>query len=71
MFRIGSIEKDRYVLMKQYQTFIEFWIRKDETLTCRFSISFHELPIEEQIIAQLTMHNFYNEKKTNKDCSPS
>ncbi|MEG2503082.1 MAG: hypothetical protein RSB44_00170 [Carnobacterium sp.] len=62
MFRIGGIEKDRYVLMKQYQTFIEFWIRKDGTLTCRFSISFHELPIEEQIIAQLTMHNFYKEK---------
>lgn len=57
-FQIGKIEEGRYVVMKQYQSFAEFWIKRNGGLTVSYCLAYNELEITEKIILNLLINRF-------------
>lgn len=57
-FRIGKIEEGRFVVMKQYQSFAEFWLKRNGGLTVSYCLAYNELEITEKIILNLLINRF-------------
>lgn len=55
-FQIGKIENDRFVIMRQYQAFAEFWIKRNGGLTVSYSLAYKELSITDKIILNLMIN---------------
>ena len=57
-FQIGKIENDRFVIMRQFQTFAEFWIKRNGGLTVSYGLAYNELDITNKIIVNLLINRF-------------
>ena len=55
-FQIGKIENDRFVIMRQYQAFAEFWIKRNGGLTVSYSLAYKALAITDKIILNLMIN---------------
>ena len=60
-FRIAKIEKDRFVIMQQYQTFAEFWIKRNGGLTVSYCLAYKDLNITNKIVLNLKINEFVEE----------
>ena len=60
-FRIAKIEKDRFVIMQQYQTFAEFWIKRNCGLTVSYCLAYKDLNITNKIVLNLKINEFVEE----------
>lgn len=60
-FRIIKIEKDRFVIMQQYQTFAEFWIKRNGGLTVSYCLAYKDLNITNKIVLNLKINEFVEE----------
>lgn len=60
-FRIVKIEKDRFVIMQQYQTFAEFWIKRNGGLTVSYCLAYKDLNITNKIVLNLKINEFAEE----------
>ena len=60
-FRIVKIEKDRFVIMQQYQTFAEFWIKRNGGLTVSYCLAYKDLNITNKIVLNLKINEFVEE----------
>ena len=49
-FQIGKIEEGRFVIMRQFQSFAEFWIKRNGGLTVSYGLAYNELDITNKII---------------------
>ena len=57
-FRIGKIENDRYVIMRQYQALAEFWIKRNGGLTVSYCLAYEGLELTDKIILNLLINKF-------------
>ena len=57
-FRIGKIENDRFVIMQQYQTFAEFWIKRNGGLTVSYCLAYKDLNVTDKIVLNLRIQEF-------------
>ena len=57
-FHIGKIENDRFVIMQQYQTFAEFWIKRNGGLTVSYCLAYKDLSVTDKIILNLRIQEF-------------
>ena len=57
-FQIGKIENDRFVIMRQFQTFAEFWIKRNGGLTVSYCLAYNDLDITNKIIVNLLINRF-------------
>ena len=57
-FHIGKIENDRFVIMQQYQTFAEFWIKRNCGLTVSYCLAYKDLSVTDKIILNLRIQEF-------------
>ena len=60
-FRIGKIENDRFVIMRQYQAFAEFWIKRNGGLTVSYCLAYKELSMHDKIILNLMVNRHFEE----------
>ena len=60
-FRIGKIENDRFVIMRQYQAFAEFWIKRNGGLTVSYCLAYKELSMPDKIILNLMVNRHFEE----------
>ena len=60
-FRIVKIEKDRFVIMQQYQTFAEFWIKRNGGLTVSYCLAYKDLNTTNKIVLNLKINKFVEE----------
>ena len=57
-FHIGKIENDRFVIMQQYQTFAEFWIKRNGGLTVSYCLAYKDLSVTDKIVLNLRIQEF-------------
>ena len=57
-FHIGKIENDRFVIMQQYQTFAEFWIKRNGGLTVSYCLAYKDLSVTDKIVLNLPIQEF-------------
>ena len=57
-FHIGKIEIDRFVIMQQYQTFAEFWIKRNGGLTVSYCLAYKDLSVTDKIVLNLRIQEF-------------
>lgn len=57
-FKIGKIEEGRFVIMQQFQSFAEFWIKRNGGLTVSYCLSYNDLDITNKIIVNLLINRF-------------
>lgn len=57
-FKIGKIEENRFVIMRQFQSFAEFWIKRNGGLTVSYCLSYNDLDITNKIIVNLLINRF-------------
>ena len=57
-FQIGKIENDRFVIMQQYQTFAEFWIKRNGGLTVSYCLAYKYLSVTDKIVLNLRIQEF-------------
>ena len=60
-FHIVKIEKDRFVIIQQYQTFAEFWIKRNGGLTVSYCLAYKDLNITNKIVLNLKINEFVEE----------
>ena len=60
-FRIGKIENDRFVIMQQYRTFAEFWIKRNGGLTVSYCLAYKDLSVTDKIVLNLRINEFVEE----------
>ncbi len=63
-FQIGKIENDRFVIMRQFQTFAEFWIKRNGGLTVSYCLAYTGLSTTEKIIITLLINRFVEEGRS-------
>ena len=57
-FKIGKIEEGRFVIMQQFQSFAEFWIKRNGGLTVSYCLAYNDLDITNKIIINLLINRF-------------
>lgn len=57
-FKIGKIEEGRFVIMQQFQSFAEFWIKRNGGLTVSYCLAYNDLDITNKIIVNLLINRF-------------
>ena len=57
-FKIGKIEENRFVIMRQFQSFAEFWIKRNGGLTVSYCLAYNDLDITNKIIVNLLINRF-------------
>ena len=57
-FQIGKIEEGRFVIMRQFQSFAEFLIKRNGGLTVSYGLAYNELDITNKIILNLLINRF-------------
>ena len=57
-FKIGKIEENRFVIMRQFQSFAEFWIKRNGGLTVSYCLAYNDLDITNKIILNLLINRF-------------
>ena len=57
-FQIGKIEEGRFVIMRQFQSIAEFWIKRKGGLTVSYGLAYNELDITNKIILNLLINRF-------------
>ena len=57
-FHIWKIENDRFVIMQQYQTFAEFWIKRNGGLTVSYCLAYKDLSVTDKIVLNLRIQEF-------------
>ena len=57
-FHIGKIENDRFVIVQQYQTFAEFWIKRNGGLTVSYCLAYKDLSVTDKIVLNLRIQEF-------------
>ena len=57
-FHIGKIEKDRFIIMQQYQSFAEFWIKRNGGLTVSYCLAYRYLSTTDKIVLNLRIQEF-------------
>ena len=57
-FQIGKIENDRFVIMRQFQTFAEFWIKRNGGLTVSYCLAYKDLSVTDKIVLNLRIQEF-------------
>ena len=57
-FKIGKIEAGRFVIMQQFQSFAEFWIKRNGGLTVSYCLAYNDLDITNKIIVNLLINRF-------------
>ena len=57
-FKIGKIEENRFVIMRQFQSFAEFWIKRNGGLTVSYCLAYNDLDIANKIIVNLLINRF-------------
>ena len=57
-FKIGKIEENRFVVMRQFQSFAEFWIKRNGGLTVSYCLAYNDLDITNKIIVNLLINRF-------------
>ena len=57
-FKIGKIEENRFVIMRQFQSFAEFWIKRNGGLTVSCCLAYNDLDITNKIIVNLLINRF-------------
>ena len=57
-FKIGKIEENRVVIMRQFQSFAEFWIKRNGGLTVSYCLAYNDLDITNKIIVNLLINRF-------------
>ena len=57
-FKIGKIEENRFVIMQQFQSFAEFWIKRNGGLTVSYCLAYNDLDITNKIIVNLLINRF-------------
>ena len=60
-FHIVKIEKDRFVIIQQYQTFAEFWIKRNGGLTVSYCLAYKDLNTTNKIVLNLKINKFVEE----------
>ena len=60
-FKIGKIEENRFVIMRQFQSFAEFWIKRNGGLTVSYCLAYNDLDITNKIIVNLLINRFVEE----------
>ena len=60
-FKIGKIEENRFVIMRQFQSFAEFWIKRNGGLTVSYCLAYNDLDIINKIIVNLLINRFVEE----------
>lgn len=57
-FQIATIEKGRFVIMQNYQSFATFWIKSNGGLTVSYNLAYKSLDIKEKIMLNLKIEQF-------------
>ena len=57
-FKIGKIEENRFVIMRQFQSFAEFWIKRNGGLAVSYCLAYNDLDITNKIIVNLLINRF-------------
>ena len=57
-FQIGKIEEGRFVIMRQFQSFAEFWMKRNGGLTVSYCLAYNDLDITNKIIVNLLINRF-------------
>lgn len=57
-FQIGKIEEGRFAIMQQFQSFAEFWIKRNGGLTVSYCLAYNDLDITNKIIVNLLINRF-------------
>lgn len=63
-FKIGRIEKERFVIMRQFQALAEFWVKRNGALTVSYCFGYSDLSITDKIILNLQIQKFIDEEGT-------
>ena len=57
-FKIGKIKENRSVIMRHFQSFAEFWIKRNGGLTVSYCLAYNDLDITNKIIVNLLINRF-------------
>ena len=57
-YQIGTIEKGKFVIMQNYQSFATFWIKNNGGLTVSYNLVYKTLDVQEKIMLNIQIDKF-------------
>lgn len=57
-YQIATLEKGKFVIMQNYQSFATFWIKNNGGLTVSYNLVYKTLNVQEKIMLNLQIDKF-------------